>query len=131
MAKTVDYTELDAAAMEIISSSQKGVLQNDLWKELTISSRDCTRLILRLQEEGLVTRTEDKNKGSRTYRITAVTKTVPKKEIVEPVKETDNTMLLMAGDTIVPCVACTEECNVEECPLLEEWVYELAFSEIK
>lgn len=126
MAK-IDYSELDNKALQLIQSKKAGVLQNNLWKELGISSRDCTRLILRLLDAGVVTRTEDKNGSSRTYRICAV---APAKKDSQGAKAFDP-LLLMASESIVPCVACSEECNVAECPMLEEWVYELAFSEIQ
>jgi hypothetical protein len=46
-------------------------------------------------------------------------------------EKTIDPMLLMAGEAIVPCVACDEECNVEHCKMLEDWVYELVFSEME
>ncbi|HJJ48907.1 MAG TPA: hypothetical protein O0X39_07985 [Methanocorpusculum sp.] len=143
MAK-IDYSELDGRALALIRSRKGGVLQNALWKELEISSRDCTRLVLRLLEAGAVTRAEDKNGSSKTYRISAVAaeKVAEKAAVMvkkgEPGEKEEksepvvfNPLLLMAGESIVPCVACSEECNVAECPMLEEWVYELAFSELK
>ena len=134
----LDYTELDTRAITLIRSKRTGVLQNDLWKELEISSRDCTRLLVRLLDAGLVTRSQDKNGSSRTYRVCAVvqakmagvSKGAEADESVDECLEFDP-MLLMAGESIVPCVACSDECNVAECPMLEEWVYDLAFSEIK
>lgn len=99
-----------------ICEKHDGVLQSALWKELDIDSRTCSRIVTELETAGRITR--EKVKG--TYLIRGVEQ---KKKI--------NAQLLMAGDSIVPCVACTEECDIPSCKMLEDWIYELVFSEIK
>jgi hypothetical protein len=37
--------------------------------------------------------------------------------------------LLLAGVELIPCVACELECKVELCPLLMDWMYQLAIEE--
>ena len=37
--------------------------------------------------------------------------------------------LLLAGAELIPCVACELECKVEECPVLMDWIYQLAIDE--
>jgi len=48
--------ELEKKAMELLRQSKDGVLQSDLWKSLKISSREGSRLVLRLMRKGLVRR---------------------------------------------------------------------------
>ena len=112
-----DLIEITKKAYAVVKGHRDGVLQSELWKILEIDSRTCSRILKNLEEEGKIAR--EKVKGN-TYNLTAV----KHERTIEP-------DLLMAGDSIVPCVACTEECDVPTCKLLEDWIYELVFSEMK
>ena len=107
-------TEEDAFAA--IRAHPGGVLQSALWKELGVDSRKCSRLVKKLLDEGRVERIEYRKDGIKTYVLRAA-KTPP-----EP-------NLLLAGAELIPCVACELECKVEECPLLMDWMYQLAIEE--
>lgn len=107
-------TEDDAFAA--IRAHPGGVLQSELWKELGVDSRKCSRLVKKLLDEGRIERIEYRKEGIKTYVLRAA-KTPP-----EP-------NLLLAGNELIPCVACELECKVEECPLLMDWMYQLAIEE--
>jgi DNA-binding MarR family transcriptional regulator len=101
-----------------IQSHPEGVLQSELWKILDIDSRKCSRIVKKLIDADLVERIEFRKEGIKTFLIRA------KKRAVDP-------SLLMAGEDLIPCVACNEECMAEECPYLLDWMYQLAMEEFK
>ena len=112
-------SETETAVLAHIGAKSDGAFQSELWKDLGVDSRTCSRILKKLEESGYIEREECKKDGTRTYLV----------RIVKSEKSIDP-MLLMAGDVIVPCVACDEECDVEHCKMLEDWVYELVFSEM-
>jgi DNA-binding MarR family transcriptional regulator len=120
MSKDVELNEADEKTFAYLKGHPKGVLQSDLWKDLDVDSRTCSRIIKKLEDAGLVTREETKKDGTRTFLITVV-----------HTSEAVNPALFMAGQTIIPCVACMEECTVEHCKMLEDWIYELVFDEME
>ncbi|MDO5844354.1 MAG: MarR family transcriptional regulator [Methanocorpusculum sp.] len=112
--------EQNELALKCIRSYPEGIAQSDLWKEIDVDSRTCSRILKRLETDGLIERFEYKKDKTRTY-------------LIKPAKKSAvfDVSLLMAGDKIIPCVACDEECDVSKCPMLEDWVYELVFSEME
>lgn len=112
--------EQETATLAQIRASPEGVLQSNLWKALDVDSRTCSRILKKLEDGGFITRSTYRKDGARTYLVQFVKKEVK----IDP-------LLLMAGDTIVPCVACDEECDVEHCKMLEDWMYELVFAEME
>jgi hypothetical protein len=116
---------LEEKALALIKTRPNGVLQSDLWKDLDIDSRKCSRVIARLEEEGKIKRTWETVKGTRTYRISYLPqkKETPKKEV--------NFELILAGEEVAPCIGCTYECEPDYCPDLGEWIELLARSPVK
>jgi hypothetical protein len=102
-------------ALELIKSKPDGVLQSELWKELGVDSRKCSRIVKKLEESGLIERIEHKKDGTKTYLLKAKTTGSP----VDPA-------CLLAGDELIPCIGCDLECIVEECHPLMDWMYQLA-----
>jgi len=100
-------------ALQLIQSRTEGVLQSELWKELNVDSRKCSRIVKKLEEGGLIERIEHKKDGIKTYLLRAKR---------QPVNPRD----LLAGDELIPCIACELECVVEECHPLMDWMYQLA-----
>jgi DNA-binding Lrp family transcriptional regulator len=100
-------------ALKLIQSKPEGVLQRDLWKDLGIDSRKCSRIVKKLEEEDLINRIEFKKDGINTYLL---------KARQSPVNPSD----LLAGDELIPCIGCELECVVEECHPLMDWMYQLA-----
>jgi DNA-binding MarR family transcriptional regulator len=109
-------TDIAEKALTVIQSKPEGVLQSELWKQLEIDSRKCSRIIKALLDEGKLERVEYRKDGQRTYLLKA------KKSAVNPA-------LLIAGGELLPCVCCEEECEVLACPLLLDWMYQLAIEE--
>ena len=105
--------DTEEEALNLIQSKPEGVLQSELWKELGVDSRKCSRIVKKLEESGLIDRVEFKKDGIKTYLLKA-------KQM--PVNPCD----LLAGDELIPCVGCELECIVEECHPLMDWMYQLA-----
>jgi len=100
-------------AFKLIQSRPEGVLQSELWKELGLDSRKCSRIVKKLEEDGRIDRVEYRKDGIKTYLLRAKPK---------PVNPCD----LLAGDELIPCIGCDLECIVEECHPLMDWMYQLA-----
>jgi len=100
----------------LIQSKPEGILQSELWKELGVDSRKCSRIVKRLEESGLIDREEFKRDGIKTYLLRA------RQQPVNPAH-------LLAGDELIPCIGCELECVVEECHPLMDWMYQLAIVE--
>ena len=109
-------TDLEQQAITVISESENGVLQSELWKVLGVDSRKCSRIVKKLLDMNRVERVEHRQDGIKTYRLIAC------RGPVDP-------NLLLAGTDLVPCIACELECNAEECPLLLDWMFQLAIYE--
>ncbi len=99
--------------LKLIQSKPEGILQSELWKELGVDSRKCSRIVKKLEEAGVIERTEFKKEGIKTFLLRA-------KKM--PVNPSD----LLAGDELIPCICCELECIVEECHPLMDWMYQLA-----
>lgn len=119
----MNATAVEDRALELIKAAHKGVLQSDLWKDLDIDSRKCSRVVAKLEAEGKIKRTWETISGTRTYRLSYVP---PKKEA--PKKEY-NFDLILAGEEVAPCVGCTYECEPDYCPDLGNWIELLAKEE--
>ena len=100
-------------ALKVIQQKPEGVLQSDLWKILEIDSRKCSRIVKKLLDSGMIERIEFRKDGIKTFVLKA------KRRPVDPVQ-------LLAGEELIPCIACDLECNVEECAKLLDWMYQLA-----
>jgi len=99
--------------LRLIQSKPEGILQSELWKELGVDSRKCSRIVKRLEDSGLIERVDFKREGIKTYLLRAKR---------QPVNPSD----LLAGDELIPCIGCELECVVEECHPLMDWMYQLA-----
>jgi DNA-binding MarR family transcriptional regulator len=115
---------IEDKALEQIKSHANGVLQSDLWKELGIDSRKCSRIISKLEADNKIKRTWETVKGTRTYRISYLAQ---KKEAPKKAYSFD---MIMAEGNVAPCVGCTYECEPDYCPDLGNWIELLAKDEI-
>jgi len=102
--------------LKLILSKSEGILQCELWKEMGVDSRKCSRIVKKLEDDGLIERVEFKKDGIKTYLLRG------KRMAVNPSH-------LLAGDELIPCVGCELECIVEECQPLMDWMYQLAIVE--
>jgi DNA-binding Lrp family transcriptional regulator len=105
-------------ALKLIQSNPDGVLQSELWKLLGVDSRKCSRIVKKLLDDELIERLEYRKDGIKTFVLKA------KRNPVDP-------NLLLAGEELIPCIACELECVVDQCPLLVDWMYQLAIAEFK
>jgi predicted transcriptional regulator len=108
--------EVEEQVIELIRSSEDGILQNMLWKEAGIDRRKCSRIVAKLEKEGKIRREPDSEAGPKTYRI-KITK-INKEEIRD-------FSILLVGNMFAPCTGCGIECVPERCPDLSEWVFGL------
>jgi len=59
--------ELEQRALQLIFSAEEGVLQSEMWKKLGVSSREGSRLALKLEEKGVIERRKVLHNGRWTY----------------------------------------------------------------
>jgi DNA-binding MarR family transcriptional regulator len=109
-------TGTEEDAFRLIAADPEGVLQSELWKKLGVDSRKCSRIVKKLLDTNRVERIEYRQDGIKTFRLIA------KKGPADP-------RCLLAGTELIPCIACEEECSVNECNVLLDWMYQLAISD--
>jgi predicted DNA-binding transcriptional regulator len=99
----------------VVERGREGVLQSEIWKELGLTSRDGSRLAIRLERRGLIGRVKVLEDGRWTYKLT-------------PLRfPTDMTSIERA-----PCIVCQYEskCSIDGeispyvCPWIGPWVIE-------
>jgi hypothetical protein len=100
----------------VVNTGYDGVLQSDLWRELGASSREGSRVAIKLEEKGLVRREKELREGRWTYRL------FPKR-------------LPASIETIVdcPCLMCpdsgrcdpTTSISPKSCARLTDWIISL------
>ena len=112
-----DMEQLTNKVCEILAANaDSGMLQSDLWKRLKLSVRDGSRLSLRLERRGMITREKILQNGRWTYRL-----------IIEQMP------ISLESIQNAPCLTCPVEqkCNVDNvypepsprhCELIQEWV---------
>ena len=113
----MDMDKLTNKVCEIIADFEdKGMLQSDLWKKLKLNSRDGSRLALRLERRGLISREKILQKGRWTYKLIIEQAPIKLESLVNS-----------------PCLTCIVEqkCDFENsypepsplhCQLIEDWV---------
>ena len=98
----------------VVSYETEGMLQTDLWKKLKLSSRDGSRLALKLERMGMITREKILEKGRWTYKL-IIRKTPVSTKSIEN----------------APCLICPVEskCSIDgeispkTCQYIEDWVF--------
>ena len=53
----------------VVNTGHDGVLQSELWRELGASSREGSRVAIKLEEKGLIRREKELQGGRWTYRL--------------------------------------------------------------
>jgi hypothetical protein len=115
----VDMEKLTNKICEVIAKYEsEGMLQSELWKKLKLSSRDGSRLALRLERRGTINREKILEKGRWTYKLI--------------LKKTPISTLSMEN---APCLICPVEqkCSIdgEISPRTCQWIEEWVLTEIK
>lgn len=108
-------TEHERAALDLVCE-RDGIHQSEIWKELGVSSRTGSRLVVSLLEKGLVDREKTVHEGRVTYYL-------------EPTNDPRDLefSLLVAGNQLSPLVG-----NEGVDPMSDEftaWILALAYEE--
>ena len=110
----VDMERLTARVCDILAEKESdGMFQSELWKKLKLTSRDGSRLALKLERMGTIYREKILEKGRWTYKL-ILKKTPISTQSIEN----------------APCLVCPVEqkCSLEgeispkNCQLIEDWV---------
>lgn len=106
--------DLTSKVFRIVAENGKdGILQSELWKELSLTSRDGSRLAIRLERRSLIKREKVLENGRWTYKLVAIRLPV------------DTSCIEQA-----PCLTCPVEhmCAIDgtvspnTCTLIENWI---------
>ena len=106
--------ELEYKALEVISNSgTDGVLQSELWRELDATSREGSRIALKLETKGLILRDKELHEGRWTYRLFTKRKPASLNTIIDS-----------------PCLMCPNDARCgawgpispHECKMLTAWI---------
>ena len=97
----------------VAKSGDEGIFQSDLWKKMKLSSRDGSRLALKLERQHMIKREKVLENGRWTYKLKIAHTPVSTQSI-----------------EAAPCLICPVEqrCTLEgeisprTCPLIEQWV---------
>ena len=110
----LDMEKLKTTVLGLVAKrGDNGMFQSDLWKKLKLSSRDGSRLALKLERQHLVKREKILENGRWTYKLKIAHVPVTTQSIES-----------------APCLICPVEskCTLEgeisprTCPLIEQWV---------
>ena len=110
----VDMERLTNRVCDILAEKEStGMFQSELWKKLKLTSRDGSRLALKLERMGTITREKILEKGRWTYKL-ILKKTPISTQSIEN----------------APCLVCPVEqkCSLEgeisprNCQFIEDWV---------
>ena len=110
----LDMEKLTANVRNIVTKSgDEGIFQSDLWKKMKLTSRDGSRLALKLERQNMIKREKVLENGRWTYKLKIAHAPVSTESI-----------------EAAPCLICPVEskCTLEgeisprTCPLIEQWV---------
>ena len=110
--------DLEQKALQfVMNTGFEGVLQSELWRELKASSREGSRISIKLEDKGLIRRERELENGRWTYRL------FPKR-------------LPASIETIsdCPCLMCFDASRCDpstaispqSCEKLTEWLFAIA-----
>lgn len=106
--------ELEHKALDVISNNgTDGVLQSELWRKLDATSREGSRIALKLEVKGLILREKELFEGRWTYRLFPKRKPASLNSIIDS-----------------PCLMCPNDAKCgawspispNECPRLTMWI---------
>lgn len=123
-------TELDKKIYKyLVERNDEGIPQNVLWKELSLSSREVSRSLKKLEAMNLVRREPIIFNGRKTFRVVAIKKRVD--DLLEDKERVLRPILSINGFLDIPCMACPYIFTIcyeggyydpRSCPWLLEWV---------
>lgn len=110
-------SDMEHKALQFIANTgDEGVLQSDLWHQLNASSREGSRIAIKLETKGLIWRKRELSEGRWTYRLYPKRKPASINSIID-----------------CPCLTCGESirCGAygsispNDCEKLTEWLINL------
>lgn len=110
--------DLEQKALQLITNKgEEGVLQSELWRELGASSREGSRVGIKLEKKKMIRREKELHNGRWTYRL------YPKKRPV-----------LIDSILDSPCLMCQDSSKCgsgssitpQTCVKLTEWLFGIA-----
>ena len=106
--------DLEQRALQfIMNTGFQGVLQSDLWHELDASSREGSRIALKLETKGLIRREKELREGRWTYRL------FPKR-LPASIDSISDCPCLMCQDN--PRCDPSSAISPQDCERLTEWL---------
>ncbi len=114
--------DLEYKALNYISHTlNQGVLQSDLWRKMGASSREGSRIALKLENKGLIRRERELRSGRWTYRL------FPKKKPTSINSVAECPCLMCAED---PRCSASGAVSPNGCERLTNWILVLAKEEL-
>lgn len=106
--------DLEHNALQLIMNSRnEGLLQSELWQKMNASSREGSRISIKLEKKGLIHRKRELSKGRWTYRLFSTRQPVTIDSILNcPCLICDKNIRCGAGVKISPI----------ECDILTKWI---------
>lgn len=106
--------DLESKALQVIlEKGNDGILQCDLWKDLDASSREGSRISIKLENKKLIRREKELRNGRWTYRVFVKRHPVDIDSAIN-----------------IPCISCTEISRCESgtevspvtCKQMDQWL---------
>ncbi|MCS7120513.1 MAG: MarR family transcriptional regulator [Nitrososphaerota archaeon] len=113
--------DMEQKALQIImNSGEKGILQSELWRQMNASSREGSRISIRLEKRGLIHRERTLSDGRWTYRLFSKRQPITIDSILS-----------------CPCLTCNEslrcgaggKTSPNDCELLTQWILDSSAKE--
>ena len=115
-------SDLEHKALQYIANNgDEGVLQSELWRKLDASSREGSRISLKLESKGLIHRERVLSEGRWTYRLFPMRKPASINSIIS-----------------CPCLTCSESircgaygaASPNDCEKLTGWIIHLSGEDV-
>jgi DNA-binding Lrp family transcriptional regulator len=106
--------DLEQRALQLVmNSGEQGLLQSELWRNVNASSREGSRISLKLEKKGLIHREKELSNGRWTYRLFSMRQPVSIDSILS-----------------CPCLTCEEsikcgpggKVSPSDCNILTDWI---------
>ena len=115
--------ELEHKALHVIANNgNDGVLQSELWRKMDATSREGSRIALKLETKGLIRREKELYEGRWTYRLFPKRKPASLNSII-------NSPCLMCPND--PKCGPWSQITPNECPRLTAWILGIEEPEVK
>lgn len=113
--------ELEHKALNVIvNNGEEGVLQSELWRKLDATSREGSRIALKLETKDLIRREKELSEGRWTYRL------FPKRKPASLDSIIDSPCLMCSNDA--QCGAWSR-ISPNECQRMTQWLVSLTKEE--